>query len=556
MSSADIHVNVACLQAQTEALQRGSLQFMLTLVQLALNVDCLQQDQAKKGLPKITYEAIADSYSTGKVKRRTFINWVGYGRRLLVLCGAGSMYILPIIAVLNMRSKIIGEASTLADILSLANALQRVRHGMWLPMIRRLMLPINYLCLRNCFQHLQLKYNVPTGLNEEPKVIDIGFSDMDALDGYFDNVETNAYRLPARSSEWNIPSRIAWCRLTDPKDVRLPPLRKLKTPLKLKKTSCPVSKSNWDAFTDMQREYAEKASYAASIEDLQEKVKVLHAGGKTKPNTYVGINSSILNGEALYIADSEDQFLALLFSVPEEYREMLRMAVERIHAVMPGEFKDDDSRAKFFRYIAFHYVWYGKFAEKGNGAPESLHPDDIRKDHGGRCNHEQRLPRLAKDCLKNPDDYALLADAFADFFELIRIVLKEYLPAEYDEIKIFAKALPLGASSPTYPFSGFVLNISACTWAHRDGDKVMCFVIPLGDFQGGELGLYETGFLFDLKMGDVLAFPSCNLTHFNCHFKGCRATLVLHTDPKGDSWVHSCNGWGAHVVRHGSQKSQ
>ena len=64
---------------------------------------------------------------------------------------------------------------------------------------------------------------------------------------------------------------------------------------------------------------------------------------------------------------------------------------------------------------------------QGDGAPESLHPDDIRKDHGGRSYREQRLLRLAKDCLKNPDhnDYALLADAFADFFELIRIAVRQ-----------------------------------------------------------------------------------------------------------------------------------
>jgi hypothetical protein len=113
-----------------------------------------------------------------------------------------------------------------------------------------------------------------------------------------------------------------------------------------------------------------------------------------------------------------------------------------------------------------------------------------------------------------------------------------------------AESLPLGASSPAYPFSGFVLNIGACTWAHRDRDKAMCFVIPMAKFTGGQLGLHEIGFSFDLQMGDILAFPSCDITHFNCHFTGYRATLVLDTDPKGDAWVRNCNGWGTHVVRH------
>jgi hypothetical protein len=73
----------------------------------------------------------------------------------------------------------------------------------------------------------------------------------------------------------------------------------------------------------------------------------------------------------------------------------------------------------------------------------------------------------------------------------------------------------------------------------------------MANFQGGQLCLLETGFSFDLQMGDVLVFPSCDLTHFNLHFSGMRATLVLHSDRHGDDWAgDDCNGWAAHVVRH------
>jgi hypothetical protein len=129
--------------------------------------------------------------------------------------------------------------------------------------------------------------------------------------------------------------------------------------------------------------------------------------------------------------------------------------------------------------------------------------------------------------------------------------LKEYLPEDYDELSIFVENLPLGASSPCYPFGGFVINLRACTWAHRDtGDKKLCLVVPFGSFTGGELCLYETGFCFDLKLGDVLVFPSCDLTHFNLHFKGTKGTLVLHSDRQGDDWVRDCNAWSASYVRH------
>ncbi|KAJ6480031.1 hypothetical protein C8R47DRAFT_961149, partial [Mycena vitilis] len=189
---------------------------------------------------------------------------------------------------------------------------------------------------------------------------------------------------------------------------------------------------------------------------------------------------------------------------------------------------------------------------QGDGAPDDVHPDNLRKKGKGKSNLSQRGPRESQELRLNKEEYLRIADAFTDFFDLVRVAFKLYLGIQYDKVSMFAETLPLGASSPAYPFSGFVLNIGSCTWSHRDGDKVMCFVIPLGDFKGGQLGLYELGFSFDLQMGDVLAFPSCDLTHFNCHFTGRRATIVLHTDPKGDAWAKNCNGWQAHVVRHGS----
>ncbi|KAJ7065101.1 hypothetical protein B0H15DRAFT_794627, partial [Mycena belliarum] len=229
----------------------------------------------------------------------------------------------------------------------------------------------------------------------------------------------------------------------------------------------------------------------------------------------------------------------------------LEDAIDHIHALLPGEFKDEDSRRESFKYLSCHYSWYSRYGEKGNGAPTDAHPDNLRKAHGGRVNWNQRGPHQSKEILQNPREYTLLAEAYTDFFELLRIAFKHYLPSQYDEVHIYADSLPLGASSPAYPFGGFVVNISACSWGHRDElDKVMCFIVPGGKFKGGQLCMYETGFSFDLQVGDVLAFPSCDLTHFNQHYQGYRTTLVLHSDREGDAWADNCSGWGAYVVRH------
>jgi CRISPR/Cas system CMR-associated protein Cmr5 small subunit len=68
--------------------------------------------------------------------------------------------------------------------------------------------------------------------------------------------------------------------------------------------------------------------------------------------------------EALFIRDLNDKLLALLFKVPDEYREGLKAAVDHINTVLEGEFKDVDSREEAFKYLSLHYSWYARYAEQ------------------------------------------------------------------------------------------------------------------------------------------------------------------------------------------------
>lgn len=89
-----------------------------------------------------------------------------------------------------------------------------------------------------------------------------------------------------------------------------------------------------------------------------------------------------------------------------------------------------------------------------------------------------------------------------------------------------------------------MLNISVSTHGHRDAmDKKICVVAPFGLWKGGELCLFEVGLVLKLKPGDVVIFPSCDITHFNLAFQGLRASLVLHSDRQGDEWGTDRNGW-------------
>lgn len=109
---------------------------------------------------------------------------------------------------------------------------------------------------------------------------------------------------------------------------------------------------------------------------------------------------------------------------------------------------------------------------------------------------------------------------------------------------MYADLLPGKDASPAYPFAGYVLNVNVCTRAHRDfKDMLLCVVIPIGDFVGGELCLLEPGIVLELRSGDMVIFPSHRLTHFNLHYTGQRASLVLHSDRDGAQWVKNRNGW-------------
>lgn len=128
--------------------------------------------------------------------------------------------------------------------------------------------------------------------------------------------------------------------------------------------------------------------------------------------------------------------------------------------------------------------------------------------------------------------------------------LRECLPEEYENLSsISADILPGNSNSKVYPFTALVLNTNVSTNGHRDqGDFRVCMVIPIGDFEGGELVLVEPGFVFDLQQGDVIVFPSGEITHLNLHYKGTRASLVLHTDREFRSWATDRNGWESNAT--------
>ena len=123
--------------------------------------------------------------------------------------------------------------------------------------------------------------------------------------------------------------------------------------------------------------------------------------------------------------------------------------------------------------------------------------------------------------------------------------LSQVIPAETKIFAQFADVLPADGDSPVYPFGGFVLNFNVATKIHRDPkDKGFCVILVISEeCGGGELCLEELGIKCNLRNGDVIIFRSHKISHFNMHFEGERASIVLHTDGDGDSWVKFRNHW-------------
>lgn len=122
--------------------------------------------------------------------------------------------------------------------------------------------------------------------------------------------------------------------------------------------------------------------------------------------------------------------------------------------------------------------------------------------------------------------------------------MEKFLPEEYEILDMVASSLPGNAEPVARPFTAIVINVNACSKAHRDRqDLEICLVIPIGTFTGGALVLMETGLVLYLTQGDIAIFRSDDITHLNLHYQGKRASIVLHSDKEMRQWLRDRNGW-------------
>ncbi|KJA24319.1 hypothetical protein HYPSUDRAFT_136399 [Hypholoma sublateritium FD-334 SS-4] len=232
--------------------------------------------------------------------------------------------------------------------------------------------------------------------------------------------------------------------------------------------------------------------------------------------------------------------------MPEELRVTL---LSKLHLVY-SSLKTVDSEAEGANnsFYSFHFSYYNRFSNRGDGTPANADPTTLMKDGRKKTNTCQNTPRRSNELKDRPEEYLKLQDALKPVFEWLTEQLRALLPETYAALSLFVEVLPCSDVTPIYPFGGFVININVTTRIHRDhGDHDICLVISISDCLGGELCLFEPGIVLDLRSGYSVIFASAAISHFNLHYKGIRASIVLHSDRGGMDWVVDRNGWAHNI---------
>ncbi|KAJ7883087.1 hypothetical protein B0H13DRAFT_2344360 [Mycena leptocephala] len=523
---------------------------MMSYMQFAFLYDYTRKANKRDKIP-FNFAVLERQCQEASITQRGLQKWFTAGSRLIYLASASSLYIIPIFAACGMKHDVCFRHSC-KQIQVLAFTLCNpaaaddtysltVSCG---KLVREVIAPQMAL-----IKQLSSSLDATSFSLILPVSLCVPFSKISDVHKHLRSFDVNFFPLPTQDEVWKLLQiemlTLAIAPVLAPACIDSSSVAeevRISTPLKLKSTKSPVSKKNRVAFTIKERVKAAKAHEVKCLEELDSEVQTFHAGARKKPDSYSVLIRALLR--VLHFRDGDDQLIALVATnLADTVPHLNTTLLSQLSSVMAGEvfeLKSDIDHP----FLAWHCNVWNRYGEKGDDAPKGVHPEFVRKANTSKGNHSQRYPYVSKEVEENPEEAELLTEMIHLITIIVEYHLKKILPEEYEVIKVFVNQLPLNERSLAYPFGGFVINIGVATKAHRDRfDKIFCVVIPFGKWTGGELCLYEPGFVFRLKPWDILIFPSCDITHFNLDFQGVRLSLVLHSDKYGDRWVRNRNGW-------------
>ncbi|KAI0055819.1 hypothetical protein BV25DRAFT_1832844 [Artomyces pyxidatus] len=512
--------------------------FMLMIVYIELILNCHKIFSQDKSATLMSLHEGLDMVD--KPSKRTFMEWHARGSKYAAVAAGGTLYALVLVAGTGLRVRL-GEIDGNAAWV-LGNALQSELEGR---LVSRHVIPL-IACMRARLP-FKLANLFSEVLLEEHGLAEANGANLEESDCLLSGIRFNTFALLERSEViWASCCTASQQESQMPEPSALPPsmfrspdgtsadLETIRTAYQPDAASnlkerIPEDRSATFAWTEQERKRTDNSLEAANIGDLREKLSGYYKEGICANfEQYLRISPSVVDtatGKALRIEGSDGSLMAFLSTA------------------MPA---DSAQAGEDYQFQVLYFSWYNRHCTRGDDAPTDVSPLELVNSAASRMNHTQFTPYTSREMREQEELYTTTKMVFNDIFEWVASTLEAYLSDEFEILKIEGDALLGNNQSTVYPFTGFVINLNVTTKAHRDArDKLLCLLFPLGKFEDRALVLLEPGLVLPLRSGDLVAFPSCDITHFNRHFKGLRASMVLQTNIAMESWTKdgNRNGW-------------
>ncbi|KAG2083089.1 uncharacterized protein F5147DRAFT_660271 [Suillus discolor] len=591
LGGGSIGETIACCHSISHQQNGSSFVAMLTYMQLAIQCQSLINTYKERSSICWVYDDHVAQLPNAPAQT-TFNRWNAIGCKFISLAAGGSIYILVLIAGLDMRWKIatlggcipweVGKMLRQPEMCKTPTLiLQRIIPAIaWI----RSHLPLS---LEKVFCPSLL---ASVGLNET-----LDCTNLSVTDKVFDAFKQNNYILPPRhfdswmdcttavveamivirgnghiSMDHRVNPGYSYytIRTVDQAICRIPKVSVIQTTFDHehpdnRKFPAETDQNENIFWTEQERVRAEAGVVIQDLDDLRNKLDQRYANGSSEDtDTYLRIPMDAFQG-ALDLRNADDSLMAFVCpTLPESIRSNLlssflacfdgnevlcvRKLKDDFHA---DDCQDQDTQIEHHDSVTLekvaekvlkssfhclHFSIWNRYATKGDQAPTDIHPHYMSREDVSRTNHSQTLPYQSRDILEHQQLYNNILLAFGELFEWIDDVIKECLPTEYEVLVELAQDLPGGEVSPVTPFLSLVVNLNVSTLGHHDRfDKDFCLVLPLGNFKGGALVMFEQCLVLELCSDDFAIFRSGETTHFNLPYE----------DKSFDVWKDTCNGW-------------
>jgi hypothetical protein len=151
-------------------------------------------------------------------------------------------------------------------------------------------------------------------------------------------------------------------------------------------------------------------------------------------------------------------------------------------------------------------------------------------------------PAFSSDFEKHRDQGERVVKMTRSLWQEVSRYMRVLCPGQYNELA--RPELPQGTERLAGVWAGFGVNagseaVPVRTKPHRDYKSVFfgkSCLYPFGDFEGGDVILWELRAVLELKAGDVFLFEDHLLTHSNEEVTGERHSLVAFTHQSVLDW--------------------